>query len=245
MLGLITARGGSKSIPRKNIRLLADKPLIAWTIAAALESNKLSRVIVSTDDQEIAQVAQEWGAEVPFLRPEELAKDDSPHMDAIIHAVEWLIAHENYRPDYVMLLQPTSPLRSAEDIEAAIHLAIEKTAEGVISVCKTHHHPHLMTRTAPDGTLVDFISGAPEPGTSSIRRQDLPPAYFINGAIYLTQCKVLMEKRTLLPAHTFPYIMPQKRSLQIDDPWDLYLVDMIIRDELNHTTVHPKNGPRR
>ena len=232
VLGLITARGGSKSIPRKNIAQLAGKPLIAWTIEAARESHSLNRVIVSTDDAEIAQVSREWGAEVPFTRPAELAQDDSPHMDVILHAVEWLRIHENYCPDYVMLLQPTSPLRTAQDIDAAIRLAVEKNAEGVISVCETHQHPYLITRITKDGTLVDFISGAPEPGTSSIRRQDMPLAYFVNGAIYLTRCKALLGKRMLMPTRTFPYIMPPERSMQIDDPWDLYLVDMILRDKL-------------
>jgi len=232
VLGLITARGGSKSIPRKNIVQLAGKPLIAWTIVAALEASSLSRVIVSTDDAEIAQVSREWGAEAPFMRPVEFAQDDSPHIDVILHAVEWLMSHESYCPDYVMLLQPTSPLRTAQDIETAIRLAVEKKAESVISVCETHQHPYLITRITEDGALVDFMSGAPEPGTSSIRRQDMPPAYFVNGAIYLTQCKVLLDKRTLLPTRTFPYIMPPERSMQIDDPWDLYLVDMILRDKL-------------
>jgi N-acylneuraminate cytidylyltransferase/CMP-N,N'-diacetyllegionaminic acid synthase len=144
--------------------------------------------------------------------------------------------HENYRPDYVMLLQPTSPLRTADDIDLAVQLAIKQKAEGVISVCETHQHPYLMTRIAQNGTLVGFMTGSPESGTNSIRRQELPSAYFINGAIYLIQSKVLLEKRTLLPTPTFPYIMPQERSFQIDEPGDLHLVDLILRDKLGLLT---------
>lgn len=235
-VGLITARGGSKGIPQKNIIDLAGKPLIAWTIQAALQSRFLDRLIISTDDEEIANVSRTFGAEVPFLRPSELAEDNSSHLDVVIHAVEWLQEHENYYPDYVSILQPTSPLRTTEDIDAVIQLAIKQNAEGVISVCETHHHPYLMTRIAPDGTLVEFLTGSPESGTSSIRRQELPPVYFINGAIYLVMRKILLEKRTLQPERTFAYIMPNERSLQIDEPKDLFLVDLLLRDKLTNTT---------
>ena len=181
VLGLITARGGSKSIPRKNVVPLAGKPLIAWTIEAALQSHGLSRVIVSTDDEEIAQVAREWGAEVPFLRPAELARDDSPHIPVVVHAVEWLESHEDMRSDYVLLLQPTSPLRSTEDIENAIRLALEKDADSVVGVCEASSHPYLTKRITADGRLQDF---GPRP-EGYLARQSLPPAYIANGAIYL------------------------------------------------------------
>ena len=117
VIGLITARGGSKDIPRKNVKLLAGKPLIAWSIEAALRSRGLSRLIVSTDDEEIAEVSAKWGAEVPFIRPAELATDDSPHIEAVKHAIDWLLENENAYPDYIMTLQPTSPLRSSSDID--------------------------------------------------------------------------------------------------------------------------------
>ena len=224
IVGLITARGGSKSIPRKNVKLLAGKPLIAWTIEAALQSHGLSRVIVSTDDDEIARVSKDWGAEVPFMRPRELAQDDSPHVAAVIHAVQWLAACEHSQFDYVLLLQPTSPLRTAEDIDNAIQLAVKKDAEGVVGVCETHHHPYLVKRINEDGTLGNFVSGT----LAYLRRQDLPPAYFDNGAIYLTRCDVLLEQQTVRPNRSFPYIMPPQRSLQIDDPWDFELIELIL-----------------
>lgn len=121
MVGLIPARGGSKRLPRKNIKMLAGKPLLAWTIEAALKS-KLERVIVSTDDEEIALIARNWGADVPFMRPKELAKDATPSIDVIVHAVNWLALNEDYHPDYIMMLQATSPLRTSQDIDNCISL---------------------------------------------------------------------------------------------------------------------------
>ena len=228
VLGLITARGGSKSIPGKNVIPVGGKPLISWTIEVALQSQGISRVIVSTDDDEIAQVSEQWGAEVPFMRPPELAQDDSSHISVALHALSWLESHDGSPPDYLMLLQPTSPLRTVDDIESAIRLARDREADGVVGVCETHQHPHLIKRIAPDGTLEDFVDGSSRPGSSAARRQVLPPAYFVNGAIYLTRTQVLFDQQTFQPTRTLAYVMPQRRSLQIDDPWDLHLVRLIL-----------------
>ena len=226
VVGVITARGGSKSIPKKNIVPVAGKPLIAWTIETALQSPALSRVIVSTNDAEIAKVARQWGAEVPFLRPAELAQDNSPHIPVVVHAVEWLESHENMRPDYVLLLQPTSPLRSTEDIDNAIRLVLEKDADSVVSVCEALSHPYLTKRITANGRLEDFV---PRP-EGYLRRQALPPVYVVNGAIYLVRRDVLLEKQTFYTERTYAYVMPPERSLDIDTPWDLYLADLILRD---------------
>ena len=223
ILALVTARGGSKGLPRKNLLPLAGKPLIVWTIEAALNSEHLSRVLVSTDDEEIAQVSQQHGAEVPFLRPAELATDQASHISVVLHAISWLREHERSFPEYVMLLQPTSPLRGSADIDNAARIAMAEGAASVVSVCPTHHHPYLVKQITNDGTLKPFISS---PLTYD-RRQDLPPAYFVNGAIYLTQCDALMEQQTFYPEPTFPYVMPAKRSPQIDEPWDLWLTETI------------------
>lgn len=227
IIGLITARGGSKAIPRKNIKPLAGKPLIAWTIQAALASRRVERVIVSTDDDEIAQVAREWGAEVPFMRPPELAEDDSPHHDVVIHAMRWLESQPAAPPpDYVMLLQPTSPLRTAEDIDGAVALAAERDADAVVSVCPAHHHPYFSKQIAPDGRLLDFME-RPE---GYLPRQKLPPVYSLNGAIYLVRRKILLERDDWYTDRTYAYIMPPERSVDIDSPWDLHLVELILRD---------------
>ncbi len=223
VLGLITARGGSKGVPGKNIRPLAGKPLIAWTIAAARAANRLDRLIVSTDDAKIAEVCRDYGAEVPFMRPVELARDDSPHIDCILHAVEWMRDHDGYQPDYLVLLQPTSPFRTAEDIDAAIDMAIRKQADTVVSVTETHDHPYLVRRIDEDGTLRPFVAC----DLAYPRRQDLPPAFALNGAVFVHRVVSLFAARNLNRERTLPYLMPPERSLQIDTPWDFQICEMI------------------
>ncbi|HED14062.1 MAG TPA: acylneuraminate cytidylyltransferase family protein [Gammaproteobacteria bacterium] len=230
IIALIPARGGSKAIPRKNIKSLDGKPLIAWTIEAALQSGQFSQVIVSTDNQEIAQVSREWGAQVPFIRPTELAQDDSTQISVVTHAIRWLESHEHIQPNYVMLLQPTSPLRTAEDIVAAIKIAKTRDAIAVVSVCPAVHHPYLTKRVSENGTLDDFMPDH----LTDLRRQVLPPVYTLNGAIYLNRRESLLHDRMFLPQGTCAYIMPPERSLDIDSPWDFYLADLILRDNYEH-----------
>ncbi|HKC63771.1 MAG TPA: acylneuraminate cytidylyltransferase family protein [Pyrinomonadaceae bacterium] len=226
IIGLITARGGSKAIPRKNIKPLDGRPLIAWTIQTALESRALDRVIVSTDNQEIAKVARDWGAETPFMRPPELAQDDSSHHDVVIHAIGWLDSQSATPPDYIMLLQPTSPLRTTEDIAGAVALAIEKDADSVMSVSAAQHHPYFSKQVATDGRLLDFI----ERPQGYLPRQSLPPVYFLNGAIYLVRRSILLEREDWYTARTYAYIMPPERSIDIDTPWDFHLAELILKD---------------
>lgn len=232
ILALITARGGSKSIPGKNISILAGKPSIAWTIEAALKSPLISRIVVSTDDEEIARVSSSWGADIPLMRPPELAKDDSPHIDVMIHAVEWLAEHEDYYPDSVMLLQPTSPLRTSEDIERAIELFLVKNADSVVSVNLTENHPYLAKCINDHGYLDDFI---PKPD-GYLPRQKFPPVYSLNGAIYLVKREILLDQKELFPRKTCAYVMPVERSLDIDTTWDLYLANLILQDRENFTS---------
>jgi CMP-N-acetylneuraminic acid synthetase len=230
VVAVITARGGSKGIPGKNIAKVGGKPLIAWTIDAALSSSTLSRVLVSTDSREIAQVAVDCGAEVPFIRPAELATDEAPHIAVLEHAVQWLAEESHPLPDYLMTLQPTSPLRTASDIDRAVGIAEAHEAMAVVSVCETGHHPYLAKTVTQEGTLTDFIRKDVE----SLRRQDLPPVYALNGAIYLNRTESIRKDRTLLPKGTYAYIMPPERSLDIDAPWDLYLADLVLRDRFGN-----------
>lgn len=225
VLALITARGGSKGLPGKNILPLAGKPLIAWTIEAALNSRVSNLVIVSTDDEEIAQVSRQYGAEVPFLRPAELAQDDSDHISVVVHAIRWLEQNRKQVPDYVMLLQPTSPLRTAEDIDAAVQIAEEHEATAVVSVCEMKQHPYLARSISEEGTLQEFVPA----GLEYLRRQAFPSAYSINGAIYLNRSDSILRDRTFFPSDTYPYIMPAERSLDIDSAWDLHLTELILR----------------
>jgi CMP-N,N'-diacetyllegionaminic acid synthase len=233
VLGIIPARGGSKAIPRKNLALLANKPLLAWTVEVALESTSLDHLVISTDDPEIAEVGKKLGAEVPFLRPAELATDASTSMDVILHALRWLADNENYRPDYVLLLQPTSPLRTPTDIRESIKLALAKHADSVVSVCETHQHPLWMKGVNEEGTLVDLYPQSAAPA----RRQDLSPVFALNGAIYLALRTFLLSERTFISDRTYAYVMPENRSLDVDTPGDLYLANLILNDREHRETV--------
>jgi CMP-N,N'-diacetyllegionaminic acid synthase len=222
--GLITARGGSKGIPGKNIKPLAGKPLIAYTIEAALRSRKLARTLFSTDDEGIAAVARKHGAEVPFIRPSDLAGDDSSHISVVEHALHWLEKHENVRPDYLMLLQPTCPFRTTADIDAACDLAEARKPRAVVSVTESHSHPYLAKSIAADGTLKNFMSH----DLKYERRQDLPRAYSLNGAIYLNRRESLLEERVFVPPGTLPYVMPRERSMDIDSLWDWQVAEWVL-----------------
>lgn len=223
-VALITARGGSKGIPRKNVAPCGGRPLIAWTVEAALGSRSLHRVILSTDDEEIADTGRKFGAEVPFLRPPELARDDSTSLDVAEHALRWLAAAEGAMPDYLLLLQPTSPLRTAADIDGAIALARERQADAVLAVCEASPHPYLLRRVTDGGALADFIELKSEPS----RRQEYPDAWMLNAAIYLIRPAVLLATRTFQPTGALPYFMPRERSIDIDSPLDLRIADLLL-----------------
>ena len=225
-VGLITARGGSKGIPRKNVRLLAGKPLIAWTIEAARATRLIDRIIVSTDNQEIADVAIQFGAEVPFMRPAELALDNSSHLDVALHALQWIESRQDEQVEYLVTLQPTSPLRICSDIDGAIELASRSDADAVIGVCEAESHPYLMHQRASDGVLTPFVAS----DIKYLRRQDLPPAYRINGAVYVHCAQRLKASRVWFPSNVVGYVMPSERSLDIDTEWDLKLVDCLLRE---------------
>lgn len=210
MLALIPARAGSKGIPRKNTVDLHGKPLIAWTIEAAKGASGVDRVVVTTDDPEIAAISRSWGAEVPFLRPAELSGDDTPGIEPVIHAISLL---PNY--DWILLLQPTSPLRTAQDIEAIVELAEDRNAPSAVSVCEASSHPYWAYFVDTSDHLTPLVS-VPLPA----RRQDLPCAYTLNGALYLAKRDWLLENRTFVTAETVGYVMPLQRSVDIDTPLD-------------------------
>jgi CMP-N-acetylneuraminic acid synthetase len=224
VIGLITARGGSKGIPRKNIMPIAGRPLLWWTIAAAKQAHRLHRLVVSTDDPEIAQLAREFGAEVPFLRPAALAQDNTPHIPVMLHALDWLESHGGL-PEYLFLLQPTSPLRQAADIDAAIALATERRVDGVVGVVEANRHPYLIKKILSDGVLEDYVANP----QGYVLRQDFPPAYAVNGAVYVNRCSSLRRDRTILPPGTLGYPMPVDRSLDLDSPLDFMVVEQLLR----------------
>jgi len=226
ILAVITARGGSKAIPGKNIKLMAGKPLLAYTCEAARASGRLDRIILSTDSPEIAEVGRRWGAEVPFMRPAELSGDTVIGVLPVIHALEWMEANERYRPDYVFLLQPTSPLRTAEDINRTIDLAIEKQADSVVGVTEPEVHPYWAKGVDERGRMINLLPLE----LADRNRQDHPQAYAVNGAIYLTRRSVILEKKTLFPAETYVYVMPPERALDVNTPWEWHLLELVLRD---------------
>lgn len=220
-LAIIPARGGSKGLPRKNVLTVAGKPLLAWTIEAALRSHVFGRIIVSTEDDEITRVARKWGGECPFRRPVELAQDETSLMEVVLHALRWFVEKEGFRPDYVMALQPTSPLRTAQDIQAAVDLMLKQEADAVVSVGPVKAHPYWMKKITDQGRLIDFVQLNHVPQ----RRQELPPVFLLNGAIYLASRDVLLLRQTFYTEKTYAYVMPPERSLDIDTNTDLQLVE--------------------
>ncbi len=234
VVGLITARGGSKGVPRKNIQELAGKPLIAWTIEAALQSQELDRVIVSTDDREIAAISRRFGAEVPFIRPLELALDASSHVDVVLHAIEWLAEHEQYDTEHVVLLQPTSPFRIADDIDGALRFAREKNAKAVIGMMEAPSHPVCMRSMNEEGLLLEIM---PEQDESALRRQVLTDVYAFNGALYVLRTDSFKVDKTFRPyQETYGYKMPTERSWEIDTEWEFLVASLLMENQIRSTS---------
>ena len=224
ILGVIPARGGSKGIPKKNLTPTAGRPLIDYTFEAALHSRELDSVVLSTDDEEIAEHGRRSGIGAPFLRPSSLATDQAPMVPAVQHAVTWLEDHDDREIDAVMLLQPTSPLRQAWHIDQAVIKFKEEDSDGLVSVCDVNEHPYEVVYFSNEG-----IRRALERPAESMRRQDFPQYYFVNGAIYLVRRSVLMEDHTFLPANNTPYVMDRRFSVDVDSPIDIKIAECLLK----------------
>jgi CMP-N-acetylneuraminic acid synthetase len=227
VLGVIPARGGSKSVPRKNIALLEGRPLIAYTIEAALKSAALADVVVSTDDEAIAGVARENGALVPFLRPAELATDTAESFPVVAHALEAMEAAGGTPYDAVMMLQPTTPLRRPEQIAQAVAmLAAEPEADGVVSIIDVDgHHPFRMKRLVGN-RVVNFI----DQGFEDMRpRQVLPRVYIRSGSIYLIRRESLLRHRMLVGPHTLGLMVDANSAVNIDTKLDFAMAELLMR----------------
>lgn len=223
ILAIIPARGGSKGIPNKALVPLAGKPLIAHTIAAALAAESIARVVVSTEDDRIAQVARTCGAEVPFQRPAELATDTASGIAVFVDAIQRMRAL-GFAGDYAMLLQPTSPLRTTADIDAAAALMQARDAEVVVSVTPAEPHPWLAMQTDAEGWLAPAcFQGSAQPG-----RQAFPPMLALNGAIYLVRIDTFLDRQTMTSPRTAAYVMDRRRSVDIDEPFDLELCEWLM-----------------
>lgn len=225
VLAIIPARGGSKRLPNKNTRCLNGKPLIAYSIEAALTSKYVDAVVVSTDSGEIRRIAEAAGAEAPFLRPDELASDTSGTLPVVAHAIEYYRQSLQKTFDIVLLLQPTSPLRTTVDIDCAAELFMTKSADAVISVCPAEHSP-LWCNTLPDDlSLTGFLPNS----VLNRRSQDLPTYYRINGAIYLCVVERLLKEQTFFICNNaYAYIMEQERSIDIDTLLDFQYCELLL-----------------
>ena len=238
ILAVITARGGAKGIPRKNIKDLCGKPLIAYTAEAARESKYLTRSILSTDDQEIALITKRYGIEVPFMRPAEIAQDKSTAMEVVQHALLWLKENEREEYDYLIILQPTSPLRTAEDIDACIEIAVDTDADSVMSMKELEDFSPKKMKKTEDGVILPYFE---EEGKESSRRQDLAKMYKRNCAIYLTKTDYI-KQGDLFGKISRAYIMPEERSVDINKPVDFDMAEFWMKKQNpNITKQHPKN----
>jgi len=219
VLGIIPARGGSKGVARKNIRLLGGKPLLAYTAETALRAKRLTRVILSTEDEEIARIGEQYGLEVPFLRPLELAQDATPTLPVIRHAIRFLETAGNNNFDAICLLQPTNPLRRSEDVDNCIELLEQTEADSVVSVLEvpTEYNPKWVYLRGTDGEITLF-TGESAPVT---RRQELPEAFHRDGTVYVTRRDVVMCQDSLYGAKIQGYKMNARYSANIDteDDW--------------------------
>jgi CMP-N-acetylneuraminic acid synthetase len=226
VLGVIPVRGGSKSVPRKNLAQLNGKPMMYYTIKAAQDSKLMSHFVVSSEDAEIIRVAKEFGAPAPFVRPAELATDEAPSLPVVQHAVRFMESQLDIVFDYVVLLQATSPLRNGADIDAALEKLMATGADSVISVVRVaHHHPARM-RFIQDDLLVQLPMGEAK---ELQRRQDLPPVYIRNGAIFATRRDMVMEGNSFLGKVSRPYVMPESRSANVDTRFDFLVVEVMMQ----------------
>lgn len=226
ILAVVPARGGSKGVPGKNIRPILGKPLMAYTIESGLKSKRITDLVVTTDSEEIRSIAMKYGAQAPFLRPAELAGDRALAIPTIQHAVKEMEKLRGYEYDYIIMLQPTSPMKTAEDIDHALDKLIAEKADGIISVVNVdNNHPMKMKvflgEDGKDGKLVDYSP----PPYENCPRQLLPPVFIVNGALYATKRDVFMNKNSFQGDNCIGFEMPHDKSINIDTEFDFLLAE--------------------
>lgn len=231
-LAIIPARSGSKRLPHKNIKELNGEPLISYTIKAALKSKYITQTVVTTDCEKIKAIANKYGASTPFLRPTELAQDETSSIDVVLHCINYYKEKLNQEFNYVILLQPTSPLRDEIDLDNAIEYLIEKNADAVISVCEMEHNPIWSNILDKSCSMENFL----DEEYINKRTQDLPKYYRINGATYICKVdKLISEKRLLIKENIYAYKMTQEHSIDIDTELDFILAKTIL-EKKNEST---------
>ena len=244
ILALIPARGGSKGISRKNIIMLAGKPLVAYSILQVQASQRINRVIVSTDDEEIAEVARQWGAEVPFMRPVEYAQDLSPDIDVFRHALTWLRQHEDYVPDLIVHLRPPGPVRRVELIDQAIDLlAAHPEADALRSVSLALQTPYKMWRITSEGYLEPVLRIEGVPDCQSLPRQQLPPVYWQNGYVDVIRPRAVLEKNSMWGDCAIPFLV-EEPLFEIDYPENIPDVEKALKDLAEGQMLSPCTQPR-
>ncbi|MCL5768338.1 acylneuraminate cytidylyltransferase family protein [Acinetobacter sp. ANC5681] len=222
---LIPARGGSKRLPRKNIKLLVDKPLIAWSIEVAKACKYVDRVIVSTDDEEIKRISEQYGAEIPFLRPDYLSNDHASSFDVIKHAIDFLTLSKSN--ELIVLLQPTSPLRLVSEIDTALEFFVQKNAKGVVSISETEHSPMWSNTLPEDGCMSDFI----RPEVQGKRSQDLPKFFRLNGSIYIYETLSLLEQsKIFFNENVYGFQTSLETAVDIDTGLDFLIAETIMKN---------------
>jgi N-acylneuraminate cytidylyltransferase len=242
ILALIPARGGSKSVPRKNVRMLAGHPLIAYSIAAGLAAERVGRLVVSTDDEEIADIARRYGADVPFLRPAPLAQDDTPDLPVFQHALDWLLENENYLPELVVQLRPTSPLRPAQLVDQGIEILLaEPLADSARAVVPSGQNPYKMWREAEDGTIAPLLEDDFHEAFN-MPRQLLPRTFWQTGHLDIVRRETILRKKSMTGTRVLPIPVAPEYAVDIDSPRDLERAEALIQ-EGRLALVLPKLGP--
>nr|WP_243894336.1 MULTISPECIES: acylneuraminate cytidylyltransferase family protein [Clostridium] len=227
ILAIIPARGGSKGIPYKNIMKICNKPLIAYSIEAAKNSKYIDYTLVSTDDEAIKDISLKYGAKVPFLRPKEISDDKAKSIDVVLHAIDYL-KKDSKEFDYVILLQPTSPLRTMEDIDKAIENIVNSNNNSLISICECDENPVLM-RTIENNKLNTIFQFKGD----NLRRQELPKFYIFNGALYINKVDMLLNEKAFVNEDTMPFIMDRYKSIDIDNIIDAKIAELILKENKN------------
>ena len=229
VLALIPARGGSKGLPGKNKKLLCGKPLIVWSIDAAKASKYVDDIIISSDDCEVFKIAEECGVRVPFKRPSEVASDTATAMDVILHAAEWLKAHKE-QFDIIVYLQPTSPLRTSEDIDKGLEFFVKKNSNSVVGVCKSAKSKHLMNTLPADGNMASFILSE----NANKNRQEQEAFFQVNGALYISRVDYICSEKNWYGDKTFAYVMPESHSVDIDTELDFFIAKLFIQKKISN-----------
>jgi len=227
ILGIITARGGSKGLPGKNIKILGGKPLIVWTIRVALKSQMITDLIVSTDDPKIVRLARKYGAEVPFLRPANLAKDTTPHLPVVQHAIKFMEDNHKVKYDYVVILQPTSPFRVVADIDLTLKKLVSSKADSAVTMVEVEPSGHpVKTKVFKGGRVVPYLIPEPE----GVRKQSLPKVYKRSSAVYCMRRDLIMEENKIFGEFIVGHLVPKERSVDIDTEFDWLKAEYILNN---------------